>query len=152
MQESFLPTSHELLNQDEEEVNGQDEEELNVQDEEDVHVQDEAEVNVQDKEEVNIFVESLCPDLAQLNKVANHSTRDLLKAPINELFQCLDCLKSTGMNEKVTKVVEALVNGVRAKLASATSRKRDIDNCQTVHVNVEESNGGKRRIFASKNS
>jgi hypothetical protein len=124
-QESFLPTSHELVQdgeevdapeeeevnvqddedmyvQDEEKVNVQDEEDVYVQDEEEVNVQDEEEVNVQDEEEVNIFAESLHPNLSQLNNVANHSTRDLLKAPMNKLIQCLDCLKSTAMNEKGT--------------------------------------------------
>jgi hypothetical protein len=35
-------------------------------------------------------------------------------------------------------VIEDLVNGARAEISSATSRKRNIDNCQTVDVNVEE--------------
>jgi hypothetical protein len=47
--------------------------------------------------------------------------------------------------------IQDLVNGVRAEIASATSQKWNIDNCQTVNVNVEESNHGKRRVFASKN-
>jgi hypothetical protein len=97
---------------------------------------------------VSVFVESLRSDILQLH---NDLARDIFKAQMNELFQCLDSLKSSAMNEKVANVLDDLVNRTRLELASLTSRKRNIDNVLTVNVNVEASNKGKKRVLASKN-
>jgi hypothetical protein len=86
---------------------------------------------------VSAFEESLRSDISQLH---NNLACDIFKAQMNALFQCLDSLKLSAMNKKVANVLNDLVNCTRVELASLTSRKCNIDNCQTVNVNVEASN------------
>jgi hypothetical protein len=66
------------------------------------------------------------------------SARDILKPQINEVLQCLDSLKSKRSIQKATEVLNNLANELRLELGRSSVPKRNIDNCQTVNMNVEE--------------
>jgi hypothetical protein len=97
--------------------------------------------------EENPFANSLVLD--DLFPLAMASARDILKPQMNEVLQCLDVLKSQKSIEKATTVLNNLVNDLRLELGSA--RKRNIENCLTVNMNVEENVSRKARSFASRN-
>jgi hypothetical protein len=97
--------------------------------------------------EENPFANSLVLD--DLFPLAMASARDILKPQMNEVLQCLDVLKSQKSIEKATTVLNNLVNDLRLELGSA--RKRNIENCLTVNMNVEENVSRKSRSFASRN-
>jgi hypothetical protein len=96
----------------------------------------------------NLFAKSLLLD--DFSGLAMPSARDLLKPQINEVLQCLDILKSKSSIEQATTVLNDLANQLRLELGS-TGRKRNIENCRTVNMNVEENMSRKSRSYASRN-
>jgi hypothetical protein len=99
--------------------------------------------------EGNLFASSLEVEDLSLPEVA--SARDILKPQINDVLQCLDALKSKASIDKLTKLLNDFANELRLELATAQGPKRNIQNCMTVNMNVEENSYKKRRTFASKN-
>ena len=80
------------------------------------------------------------------------SPRSYLKPQIDEMLQCLERLKSEEMTEKASTMLDSFVNEMRLDLAASTSGwKRNIDECRTVNINVEERMDQTARIYASKN-
>jgi hypothetical protein len=110
---------------------------------------DHSEEDENDEEEENLFASSLLLD-DRSSHDAMTSARDVLKPHINEVLKCLDTLKSKESFEKATKVLNDLANELRLELGTS-GRKRNIENCRTVNVNVEENVSRKSRSFASKN-
>jgi hypothetical protein len=95
----------------------------------------------------NIFADSLLVDDHQEMSEA----RDILKPQINEVLQCLDTLKTKKSIEKATNVLNQLANELRLELGSLSGKKRNIDHCRVVNINVEENVSRKNRTYASKN-
>jgi hypothetical protein len=103
-----------------------------------------------DKDDNNLFASSLLPgDSSSLDAMA--SARDILKPHVNELMQCLDTLKSKESFDLAAKVLDELANNLRLKLGTSSGPKQNIENCQTVNMNVEENLSKKKRSHASKN-
>jgi hypothetical protein len=109
--------------------------------------QDKDHLDEDNEEEENLFGSSL---LDQPSHDAMASARDILKPHINDVLQCLDTLNSKDGFEKATKVLNDLANELRLEIGTS-GRKRNIDNCRTVNINVEENVGRKSRTFASRN-
>ena len=102
-----------------------------------------------DDDEDNIFARSLMVD--DSSSLATASARDILKPQINEVLQCLDTLKSKSSIQKATRLLNAFANELRLELGMVSGKKRNIDNCRTVNMNVEENGARKSRTYASKN-
>ena len=100
-----------------------------------------------DGEEDNAFASSLLVE--ELSSQA--SARDILKPQINEVLQCLDTLKSKSSIQRATEVLNVLANELRLELGRSSIPKRNIDDCRTVNINVEENLSKKSRSYASKN-
>jgi hypothetical protein len=98
--------------------------------------------------EGNVFANSLLVD--NLSTIHTTSARDILKPHINEVLQCLDTLKTQASMDKVTKFLNDCANEMRLEIGTA-GRKRNIENCLTVNINVEENLAKKNRTYASKN-
>jgi len=107
--------------------------------------------NIDDDE--NLFADSLVVN--NLSSLVMTSARDVLKPQINEVLQCLDTLKTKTSIQKATKLLNQLANELRLELGRSVSKrsglKRNIDNCRTVNINVEENTSRKSRTYASKN-
>jgi hypothetical protein len=97
----------------------------------------------------NLFANSFLEDDA--SSLAMASARDILKPQINEVLQCLDTLKSDISIQKATKLLNDLANQLRLELGKSSGSKRNIDQCRTVNINVEENAARKSRTYASKN-
>jgi hypothetical protein len=97
----------------------------------------------------NLFASSLLEKDSSPFEMA--SARDILKPQINEVLQCLDILRSKSSIEKATKLLDGLANELRLELGKTSGTKRNIDNCGTVNMNVEENVTKKSRTHASKN-
>jgi hypothetical protein len=99
-------------------------------------------------EEDNAFASSLLVE--KLSSQA--SARDILKPQINEVLQCLDTLKSkSSIIQRATEVLNVLANELRLELGRSSILERNIDDCRTVNINVEENLSKKSRSYASKN-
>jgi hypothetical protein len=98
--------------------------------------------------EGTLFANSLLVD--NLSLIHRTSARDILKPHINEVLQCLDTLKTQASVDEVTKVLNDAANKMRLEIGT-TGRKRNIENCLTVNINVEENLSRKNRTYASKN-
>ena len=109
--------------------------------------QDQDTVDQNNEEEETVFASSLLVE--ELSSQA--SARDILKPQINEVLQCLDTLKSKRSIQKATEVLNKLANELRLELGRSSVPKRNIDNCRTVNMNVEENLSKKSRSYASKN-
>jgi hypothetical protein len=96
----------------------------------------------------NPFANSLL--LEDSSILAQPTARDILKPQINEVLQCLDTLKSKKSIEQATMVLNNLANELRLELGTS-GRKRNIKNCKTVNMNVEENTSRKKRSYASRN-
>jgi hypothetical protein len=97
-------------------------------------------------EEDNAFASSLLVE--ELSSQA--SARDILKPQINEVLQCLDTLKSKSSIQRATEALSVLANELRLELGRSSMPKRNIDDCRTVNINVEENLSKKSGIYASK--
>ena len=107
-------------------------------------------LDVDNEGDDNLFASSLFQDdLPSLDAMA--SARDILKPHINEVLQCLDTLKSKESFEEATKVLNDLANKLRLELGTSSGRQRNIENCRTVNMNVEENLSKRKRSYASKN-
>jgi hypothetical protein len=96
----------------------------------------------------NPFANSLL--LEDSSILAQGTAREILKPQINEVLQCLDILKSKKSIEQATTVLNNLANELRLELGTS-GRKRNIENCKTVNMNVEENTSRKNRSYASRN-
>ncbi len=74
-----------------------------------------------------------------------------MKPQINKVLQCLDTLKSKASIKKATKLLNDFANELRLELEKGSGTKRNIDNCCTVNMNVEENVSRKSRTYASRN-
>jgi hypothetical protein len=99
-------------------------------------------------DEDNPFANSLLLDDSTI--LPQPTARDILKPQINEVLQCLDILKSQKSIEQATTVLNSLANELRLQLGTS-GRKRNIENCKTVNMNVEENTSRKNRSYASRN-
>ena len=106
------------------------------------HKKDDSEV------EGNVFANSLLVD--NLSTIQTTSARDILKPHMNEVLQCLDTLKTQASMDEIIKLLNDAVNKMRLEIGT-TGRKRNIENCLTVNINVEENLSRKIRTYASKN-
>jgi hypothetical protein len=95
------------------------------------------------------FASSLLLDDLSSNVLS--SARDILKPQLNEVLECLDALKSESSIQMATKVLNDLANQLRLELGGTSAPKRNIENCLTVNINVEENLSKKKRSYASKN-
>ena len=109
--------------------------------------QDKDTVDQNNEEGETVFASSLLVE--ELSSQA--SAQDILKPHINEVLQCLDTLKSKRSIQKATEVLNKLANEWRLELGRSSVPKPNIDNCQTVNMNVEENLCKKSRSYASKN-
>jgi hypothetical protein len=98
--------------------------------------------------EGNVFANSLLVD--NFSTIHSTSARDILKPHMNEVLQCLDTLKTQASMDKATKLLNDFANEMRLEIGT-TGRKRNIENCLTVNINVEENLSRKSRTYASKN-
>ena len=123
-----------------------------LEDEDDLAVgTDEDDLEVDNEEDNNLFASSLLLLDGASSLDAMALARDILKPHINEVLQCLDTLKSKESIEEATKVLNDLANKLRLELGSSSGPKRNIENCRTVNMNVEENLSKKKRSYASKN-
>jgi hypothetical protein len=106
-------------------------------------------VHVDDDEDGTLYARSLLFDDWATTETA--SARDILKPQINEVLQCLDTLRSEASILKATKILDDLANELRLKIGKSFGAKRNIDNCCTVNMNVEENTSKKSRTYASMN-
>jgi hypothetical protein len=112
--------------------------------------EDNIEMDDEDHLDDNLFESSLLhDDLPSFEAMA--SARDSLKPHMSEVLECLDALKSEESIEEARKVLNDLANKLRLDLATSSGRKRNIDNCRTVNMNVEEDLCKRGRSHASKN-
>jgi hypothetical protein len=104
------------------------------------------------REAQNLFARSLVVDDLSAPPMPALA-RDNLKPHINEVLQCLDYLNSKESINKARKVLNDLANELRLELATSSrpGTKRNMENCQTVNINVEEDSGKKGRTYASRN-
>jgi hypothetical protein len=102
-----------------------------------------------DEEEDNIFASSLLVN--DLSSIAMASARDILKPQINEVLQCLHTLKSKSRIKQATKLLNGFADELCLELGRSSGPKRNIENCLTVNMKVEESLSKKSRSYASKN-
>jgi hypothetical protein len=100
-------------------------------------------------QEDSLFASSLLLDGLSSNVMS--SARDILKPQLNEVLQCLDVLKSEASIQMATKVLNDLANQSRLELGGTSAPKRNIENCLTVNINVEENLWKKSRRYVSKN-
>jgi hypothetical protein len=107
------------------------------------------ESNVPSNDPENLFANSLLLEDPS-TQVVLPSARDILKPQINELLQCLDILKSEKSFEQATTVLNNLANELRLQIGTSGC-KRNIENCRTVNINVEENTSRKNRSYASRN-
>jgi hypothetical protein len=89
-----------------------------------------------DKEEDNLFASSLLVE--DSSSIAMAWARDILKPQINEVLQYLDTLKSQSRIEQAHKLLNDFANELCSELGGSTRPKRNIENCHTVNLNVEE--------------
>jgi hypothetical protein len=82
----------------------------------------------------NPFANSLVLD--DLSPLAMASARNILKSQTNEVLKCLEILKSQESIEKATTALNNLANELRLDLGS-TGRKRNLENCLAVNMNVD---------------
>jgi hypothetical protein len=102
-----------------------------------------------DEEEENLFTSSLLVE--DLSSIAMTWAQDILKPQINEVLQYLDTLKSQSRIEQAHKLLNDFANELCSELGGSTRPKRNIENCCTVNLNVEENLSKKSRSYASKN-
>jgi hypothetical protein len=100
-------------------------------------------------QEDSLFASSLLLDGLSSNIMS--SARDILKPQLNEVLQCLDALKSEASIQMATKVLDDLANQLRFELVGTLAPKRNIENCLTININIEENLLKKCRSYASKN-
>jgi hypothetical protein len=105
-------------------------------------------VHVDDDEGGPLFARSLLVDDWATTETA--SARDILKPQINEVLQCLDTLRSEASILKATKILDDLANELSSEIGKSLGAKRNIDNCRTVNMKVEENTSKKSRTYASK--
>jgi hypothetical protein len=98
----------------------------------------------------NLFATSLLEEESSTIALTS-AARDILKPQINEVLQCLDTLKSESSMQMASKVLSDLANQLRLQLANSSGPKRNIENCLTVNMNVEENASKKSRTYASRN-
>lgn len=78
------------------------------------------------------------------------SSREWLKPQLNDVFQLLDHYHNEAENEAAMKLLDNYANSLHLKIAVADGgRKRNIEKCLTVSVNVEEHSNRLRRTHAS---
>ena len=76
--------------------------------------------------------------------------RQFLKPSVDDLYHCLERLNSPEENRLARKMLDDYTNCLRLKIAESYPRKRNIENVQTVSVNVEERTNQVKRIYASR--
>jgi hypothetical protein len=105
--------------------------------------------DIPSNQEDSLFASSLLLDGLSSNVMS--SARDILKPQLNEVLQCLDALKSEASIQMPTKVLNDLANQLPLNLGGTSAPKRNMDNCPTVNINVEDNLLKKSRSYASKN-
>jgi MULE transposase domain len=88
--------------------------------------------------------------LEAVHKTIDEEARQLLKPSVDDLYHCLERLNSPKENRLARKMLDDYTNCLRLKIAESNPRKRNIENVQTVSVNVEERTNRVNRIYASR--
>jgi hypothetical protein len=88
--------------------------------------------------------------LEAVQRNIDEEARQLLKPSVDDLYHCLERLNSPEENRLARKMLDDYTNCLRLKIAESNPRKRNIENVQTVSVNVEERTNRVNRIYASR--